>query len=147
VTDGEQSLTLWEKSVTDGFMSVTHWEQSLTDWQQSVINGKQSVTDMKQSDSLRGGNFGPFVAAGVAEIAEPAFFQGAVRQLQRDLRRPAGLGFGHARYHAHDAGNLVDHDFAEKAFAGGGIFNFGHAPVCPKNPPHSMAESIQEKGA
>ena len=83
---------------------------------------------------LCGGDFCPFVAAGVAEIAEAAFFHGAVRQLQGDLRRPAGLGLGHAVHHAHDAGKFVDHDFAEKAFAGGGIFDFGHASSVREKP-------------
>jgi hypothetical protein len=35
-------------------------------------------------------------------------------------------------HHAHGAGNFVDHDFAEKAFAGGGNFSFAHAGSMPE---------------
>src|ERR1035437_10900041 len=48
-----------------------------------------------------GGAFFPLGAARCPEIAEPAFFEGAIRELQRDLRRPAGFGLGHAFHDAH----------------------------------------------
>jgi hypothetical protein len=89
---------------------------------------------------LRGGKFCAFRAAGVAEIAEAAFFHRAIRQFHRELRRPAGLGFGHLRDHADGAGKFVDHDFAKKAFAGGGNFCFAHARSVAKNPARSMSE-------
>ena len=76
---------------------------------------------------LCGGDFCPLVAAGFPEIAEAAFLQGAILQLQYDLRRPAVPGEGNAFHDTHGAGNFVDHDFAEKAFARGGNFCFAHA--------------------
>ena len=76
---------------------------------------------------LRSGDFRPFVAAGFAEVAQAAFLQCAVLKFQRDLRRPAGAGFGHAGHDAHRAGEAVDHDFAQITFASGGNFSFAHA--------------------
>ena len=75
---------------------------------------------------LRGGDFPPFGAAGLAEITEPALFERAIRQLQRDLRRPPGFGLGHAFHDAHGAGNFVDHGFAQITFTRSREFDFAH---------------------
>ena len=72
------------------------------------------------------GYFCPFITAGFTKIAQAALSHGAVDQLQNNLRCPAGLSFSDAMYYTDGAGQFVNHDFAEKTFARGGIFYFGH---------------------
>jgi len=69
---------------------------------------------------------GAFADGGVAEFAELAALGGAIGKFDGDHGRPAGLGEGDIGHDADDAGELVDHDFAEKTFAGGRYFSFGH---------------------
>ena len=76
------------------------------------------------------GDFFPFGAARLPEIAELALFEGAILQLQCDLRRPPEFGFEHAVHHAHGAGNSVHHGFAEITLAGFRFFGFGHGINC-----------------
>ena len=78
-------------------------------------------------DRLRRGERRLFPDAGVPEITEAAFFEGAVGQFQGDLWRPTVAGLGDVIHDTHDAGDFVNHDFAKKAFAGGGNFRFAHA--------------------
>src|ERR1700690_175475 len=77
--------------------------------------GKNLLSTLNPS---RGGDFFPLGGIGLAEIAEPAFLEGAVREFQRDLRRPAGLRLGYIFHDAHGVGNSVDHGFAEVTRAG-----------------------------
>ena len=63
--------------------------------------GKNLLSTLNPS---RGGDFFPLGGIGLAEIAEPAFLEGAVREFQRDLRRPAGLRLGYIFHDAHGVG-------------------------------------------
>ena len=63
-------------------------------------------------------NFIPLGRARFPKVAEPALFESAVGDLQRDLRRPAVFGFKNVFDDASDAGSTMDHDFADVALAG-----------------------------
>ena len=75
---------------------------------------------------LTGGDFFQFRTARFPEVTKPAFFERAVRKLQRDLWWPTGFGFGHVFHNAHSLGNSVHHDFAEIALAGRRVLGFAH---------------------
>src|SRR5208337_3963652 len=73
-----------------------------------------------------GSDFFSLGAGRLPEITEPAFLDGAIREFQSDLRRPAGLGLDHVFHHADGAGNPVDHGFAKITRPGLRYFGFAH---------------------
>ncbi len=73
-----------------------------------------------------GEDFFPLGVVWLPEIAEVAFLGGAIREFQRDLRRPAGLALNYIFHDAHGAGNSVNHGFPEITFPGFRYFCFAH---------------------
>lgn len=68
----------------------------------------------------------PFRFRWFTKLAEPAFLERAIRQLQSDLRRPPSFGFSHVFHDADSAGDSVDHDLAEITFTSRRFFGLAH---------------------